>query len=363
MGVLKNIMDYDTVALDEENKAVVIIDQTLLPGRTELIALKTAQEIWDAIYLLKVRGAPAIGVAAAMGISILADGIEAEDFETFYEKFRGYREYLDSARPTAVNLSWALNRMEQTALKAGRMEKKPVAEVKEILHKEALAIRNEDIEVCRKIGENGLTLVKPGDGILTHCNAGQLATVKYGTATAPIYLGQERGYRFHVFADETRPLLQGARLTAYELSASGVDVTLICDNMSANVMSKGLVQAVFVGCDRVAANGDTANKIGTSLVAAAARYYGVPVYVCAPTSTIDMATPTGKEIHIEERPAHEITEMWYRERMAPEGIRVYNPAFDVTDHELIAGIVTEYGVARAPYTESLAEITGRRGIC
>jgi methylthioribose-1-phosphate isomerase len=250
--------------------------------------------------------------------------------------------------------------MEKTALRAGREEKKSVAEVKELLHREALAIRNEDIEVCRRIGENGLALVKPGDGILTHCNAGQLATVKYGTATAPIYLGQERGYHFHVFADETRPLLQGARLTAFELYSSGVDVTLICDNMSANVMSKGLVQAVFVGCDRVAANGDTANKIGTSVVATVAKYYGVPVYVCAPTSTIDMDTATGAEIHIEERPGTEVTEMWYKERMAPEGVKVYNPAFDVTDHELIAGIVTEYGVARAPYGESLKEIMNRK---
>ncbi len=356
MSTEKNIMSYDTVALDEDNKAVVIIDQTLLPGRTELISLKTAQEIWDAIYLLKVRGAPAIGVAAAMGIYVLAYDIEEDSFEAFYEKFRAHKEYLDSARPTAVNLSWALKRMERVALKAGREDGKSVAEVKEILHAEALKIRDEDIEVCRAIGENGLALVKPGDGILTHCNAGQLATVKYGTATAPIYLGQERGYNFRVFADETRPLLQGARLTSFELHSSGVDVTLICDNMSANVMSKGQVQAVFVGCDRVAANGDTANKIGTSVVAMVAKYYGVPVYVCAPTSTIDMATPTGAEIHIEERPDHEITEMWYKERMAPEGVKVYNPAFDVTDHELIAGIVTEYGVARAPYTESLKEI-------
>jgi methylthioribose-1-phosphate isomerase len=356
----KNIMDYETVALDEEKKKVVIIDQTLLPGQTKLIELGTAQEIWVAIYLLKVRGAPAIGVCAAMGIYILAEEICEEEFEAFYRSFKEYKDYLDSARPTAVNLSWALNRMEKTALRAGREEKKSVAEVKELLHREALAIRNEDIEVCRRIGENGLALVKPGDGILTHCNAGQLATVKYGTATAPIYLGQERGYHFHVFADETRPLLQGARLTAFELYSSGVDVTLICDNMSANVMSKGLVQAVFVGCDRVAANGDTANKIGTSVVATVAKYYGVPVYVCAPTSTIDMDTATGAEIHIEERPGTEVTEMWYKERMAPEGVKVYNPAFDVTDHELIAGIVTEYGVARAPYGESLKEIMNRK---
>lgn len=356
----KNIMEYDTVALDEESGSVVIIDQTLLPGRTELIRLKTAQEMWDAIYLLKVRGAPAIGVAAALGLYVLCKDIGTDDFEVFLGKLREYKDFLDSSRPTAVNLSWALRRMEQTAVRAGRDEGKPVEEVKEILHREALRIREEDIEVCHKIGEYGLELVKPGDGILTHCNAGQLATVKYGTATAPIYLGQERGYHFHVFADETRPLLQGARLTAYELYASGVDVTLICDNMSASVMAKGLVQAVFVGCDRVAANGDTANKIGTSVVAAVAKYYGVPVYVCAPTSTIDRNTATGAEICIEERPAQEVTGMWYKEPMAPEGVKVYNPAFDVTDHELIAGIVTEYGVARAPYTKSLAEIMDRK---
>jgi len=355
-----NIMDYDTVALDDENNAVVIIDQTLLPGRTELISLKTAQEIWDAIYLLKVRGAPAIGVTAAMGIYILSKKIGAEDFGSFYEKFCEYKEYLDSSRPTAVNLSWALRRMEAAALKAGKEENRPIAEVKEILRREALRIRDEDIQVCRRIGENGLLLVKPGDRILTHCNAGKLAAVKYGTATAPIYLGQEKGYAFHVYADETRPLLQGARLTAFELYSSGVDVTLICDNMSASVMSRGLVQAVFVGCDRVAANGDTANKIGTSVVAMVAKHYGVPVYICAPTSTIDMETPTGAEIRIEERPAHEVTDMWYKERMAPEGVKVYNPAFDVTDHELISGIVTEYGIARAPYTESLKAIMEKK---
>ena len=346
-------MDYDTVRLDDENNAVVIIDQTKLPGKIEIISLHTAQEIWDAIYLLQVRGAPAIGVAAAYGIYVLAKQMDTEDYDTFYREFVRQKEYLDSSRPTAVNLSWALNRM-QRVVEAHSGE--TVAQIKEALHRESVAIQEEDIWVCRMIGEHGLTLVKPGDGILTHCNAGQLATSKYGTATAPIYLGEERGYHFHVFADETRPLLQGARLTAFELQSSGVDVTLICDNMSATVMKNGWVNAVFVGCDRVAANGDAENKIGTSVVAAVAKYYGVPVYICAPTSTIDLNTPTGAEIKIEQRPAEEVTEMWYKERMAPEGIKVFNPAFDVTDHELIAGIVTEYGVARAPYTESLAAI-------
>ena len=346
-------MDYDTVRLDDENNAVVIIDQTKLPGKIEIISLHTAQEIWNAIDLLQVRGAPAIGVAAAYGIYVLAKRMDTEDYDTFYREFVRQKEYLDSSRPTAVNLSWALNRM-QRVVEAHSGE--TVAQIKEALHRESVAIQEEDIWVCRMIGEHGLTLVKPGDGILTHCNAGQLATSKYGTATAPIYLGEERGYHFHVFADETRPLLQGARLTAFELQSSGVDVTLICDNMSATVMKNGWVNAVFVGCDRVAANGDAANKIGTSVVAAVAKYYGVPVYICAPTSTIDLNTPTGAEIKIEQRPAEEVTEMWYKERMAPEGIKVFNPAFDVTDHELIAGIVTEYGVARAPYTESLAAI-------
>lgn len=358
----KSIMDYDTVALDEGQNAVVIIDQTLLPGRTELICLRTAREIWDAIYLLKVRGAPAIGVAAALGIYVLAREIPETDFEAFYARFREYKEYLDSARPTAVNLSWALKRMEAVALKAGRGAGKTVAEVKEALHREALKIWEEDIEVCRRIGENGLKLVSPGDGILTHCNAGKLATVRYGTATAPIYLGQERGCRFRVYADETRPLLQGARLTAFELAAAGIDVTLLCDDMCGSVMAAGLVNAVFVGCDRVAANGDTANKIGTSVVAAVAKYYGIPVYVCAPSSTIDLDTPSGREIQIEERPAHEVTEMWYKEPMAPEGVKVYNPAFDVTDHELIAGIVTEFGIVRPPYESGLKKVKEQTGV-
>ena len=377
----KTILDYETVDLDLETDELVIIDQTLLPGKTEIIRLKTAQEIWDAIYLLRVRGAPAIGVAAAFGIYILAKQIAVENhmlaecnvtgsnaeqetkvnladtYNLFYTEFVKKKEYLNSARPTAVNLSWALERMDRLCQ---AMKGQTIPDIIGSLQKEALEIKNEDIRVCKAIGEYGLSLVKPGDGILTHCNAGQLATCKYGTATSPIYLGHERGYGFKVFADETRPLLQGARLTAYELHSAGVDVTLICDNMASTVMKNGWVNAVFVGCDRVAANGDAANKIGTSGVAAIAKYYGVPVYICAPTSTIDMKTPTGAEIEIEQRPAEEITEMWYKERMAPEGVQVFNPAFDVTDHELIAGIVTEYGVATAPYEEAFKEIFAKK---
>ena len=349
----KNIMEYETVDIDIEKKELVIIDQTKLPGKTEILRLSTAKEIWDAIYLLQVRGAPAIGVSAAFGIYILATQIDASDFDSFYVEFSKQRDYLDSSRPTAVNLSWALKRMDAVCV---ANKDKYKEELLDILLKEAIAIKEEDIWVNKMIGEYGLELVKPGDGILTHCNAGQLATSKYGTATAPIYLGQERGYNFRVFADETRPLLQGARLTAYELHSSGVDVTLICDNMSAMVMKNGWVNAVFVGCDRVAANGDTANKIGTSVVATVAKRYGVPFYVCAPTSTIDMSLESGDLIPIEERKPEEVTEMWYKERMAPVGVKVFNPAFDVTDNDLIAGIVTEFGVARAPYTESLKEI-------
>jgi methylthioribose-1-phosphate isomerase len=349
----KTILDCDTVALDEENGALVIIDQTQLPTRIELKFLTDIEDIWEAIYLLKVRGAPAIGVAAAIGVYLAVKDLQTDSMEVFSKKFKKAKDYLASSRPTAVNLFWALDRME--AVVTGHMQC-GVGEVKELLHREAVNIRSEDIQVCRRIGEYALELVKPGAGLLTHCNAGQLAAVKYGTATAPMYLGQERGYGFRIYVDETRPLLQGARLTAFELQAAGMDVTLICDNMSSAVMKKGLVDAVFVGCDRVAANGDTANKIGTSVVAAVAKYYGIPLYVCAPTSTIDMSLPTGDKIPIEERSDDEVTEMWYEKRMAPAGVKVYNPCFDVTDHGLISGIITEYGMAKAPYEEAFREI-------
>ena len=349
----KNIMDYETVDFDPTSCELLLIDQTLLPNETKIIRLSTAKEIWDAIYLLKVRGAPAIGVAAAIGIYVLSARIEASTFEEFYTEFSKQKEYLDSSRPTAVNLSWALNRMDQICIAHKEL---PLPELLEVLKKEALAIKEEDTWVCKMIGEYGLTLVKPGDGILTHCNAGQLATSKYGTATAPIYLGHEKGYNFRVFADETRPLLQGARLTAYELHSAGVDVTLLCDNMCSMVMKNGWIDAIFVGCDRVAANGDTANKIGTSVVATVAKHYNVPFYVCAPTSTIDMSLEHGNLIPIEERKPEEITDMWYEKPMAPKGIKAFNPAFDVTDHSLITGIVTEYGIARAPYKEAFTEI-------
>ena len=341
---MATIFDMETVALDDQDSALLIIDQTQLPGRREILRLKDQKSIWDAIYLLKVRGAPAIGVAAAFGIYLAAKEIDEDTFDDFYKRFEEARDYLDSARPTAVNLSWALRRMD-SVVRENR--EKTVPEIKSLLLREANEIKAEDIRVCCSIGENGLKLLKPGMGLLTHCNAGQLATSKYGTATAPMYLGQERGYGFHVFCDETRPLLQGARLTAFELQEAGIDTTLICDNMAPSVMKQGWVDAVFVGCDRVAANGDAANKIGTSYVALAAKHFHIPFYVCA---------PTGADIHIELRPAEEVTEMWYEKRMAPEGVKVYNPSFDVTDAEFITAIITEYGVAYPPYDVSLKEI-------
>ena len=349
----KQVYDIETVMLDAANSELIIIDQTLLPADTVYIKLKTQKQIWDAIYELKVRGAPAIGVAAAYGIYLGAKDIMSTDYNSFYSEFIRLKAYLASSRPTAVNLFWALDRMDECVK---RNKNNAIADIKAALLIEANEIKEEDIWVCRTIGENGLTLVEPNIGILTHCNAGQLATAKYGTALAPIYIGHEKGYNFKVFADETRPLLQGARLTAYELNKAGVDVTLICDNMASMVMKNGWVQAVFVGCDRVAANGDTANKIGTSGVAILAKNYNIPFYVCAPTSTIDLSCKTGKDIHIEERKTEEVTEMWYEKRMAPDNIKVFNPAFDVTDEKFITAIITEYGIARAPYSESLKDI-------
>jgi methylthioribose-1-phosphate isomerase len=348
-----NIMDYDTVALDDEQNALVIIDQTRLPGHVEILSLKRQEDIHRAIYLLQVRGAPAIGVAAAIGVYLAALEIDSDDYGAFYSRFRKAKDYLAAARPTAVNLFWALDRMEKIVADSAGL---PVARIKTMLREEALAIRDEDVKTCHAIGEYGLSLINDGDGILTHCNAGQLATVKYGTALAPMHLGRERGYNFKVFTDETRPLLQGARLSSFELVSDDIDTTVICDNMASQVMKNGWVQAVFVGCDRVASNGDACNKIGTSGVAILAKYYGVPFYVCAPTSTIDMSIESGEDIVIEERPPSEVTDMWYRERMAPPGVKVYNPAFDVTDNALINAIITEYGIARFPYSDSLKKI-------
>lgn len=341
-----NIIDLKTVRLSQDGSTVIILDQTCLPESEVYVSLSSVEEVWDAIYRLKVRGAPAIGIAAAYGIYVCSRQITADTYEGFYNEFLRIKNYLASSRPTAVNLVAALNRMEKVV---AVHPMKSVLEVIQLLRAESEAIRAEDAAACRKIGENGLSLLRPKMGILTHCNAGHLAVSEYGTALAPVYLGEERGYSFKVFADETRPLLQGARLTAYELQKAGVDVTLICDNMVSAVMRKGWVQAVVVGCDRVAANGDTANKIGTSGVAILARYYGIPFYVLGPTSTIDPNCPDGDSIVIEERNPEEITDMWYASRMAPEGVKAYNPAFDVTPHDLITAIITEKGIVYPPF--------------
>lgn len=341
---------WETVSMDEKERALVIIDQTLLPGEVKMLHLTKQNEIWEAIKKLQVRGAPAIGVAAAFGLYLAALAIDKEEKSAFFEELKEAKEYLNSSRPTAVNLSWALNRMEEKAI---ANSDKSIEKIKEILREEAWKIKEEDSEMCRMIGEHALKLLKPGMGLLTHCNAGALATSKYGTATAAMYLGHERGYNFKVYCDETRPLLQGARLTSFELAEEGIDTSLICDNMAPTVMKKGWIDAVFVGCDRVAANGDTANKIGTSYVALAAKRFGIPFYVCAPSSTIDFQTKSGEEIVIEERDPEELRSMWYEKPMVSEKVKIFNPAFDVTPASDITAIITEKGIVYPDFEENL----------
>lgn len=309
-----------------------VLDQTKLPNEEIYFTPKTKEDYYYAIKTLQVRGAPAIGIFAGYAMAML-DGNKEE-----------LKAYLDSCRPTAVNLSYATSRM----LKAYKDGKN--------LLDEATAIHNEDIEMCRKISEYGLSLLHDGDGVLTHCNAGELATSKYGTGLGPLILGAEKGYNFHAYVDETRPLLQGARLTSYELEKAGIDTTLICDNMASLVMKQDKINAVLVGTDRIAANGDIANKIGTSGVAILAKYYGIPFYVLGPYSTIDYKCKTGDDIVIEEREQSEIKEMWYKKPMALPETKCYNPAFDVTDNSLITAIITDRGIIRAPYKESLERI-------
>ena len=324
----------------------MIIDQTLLPGRLRHIAVKTAEEMYDAIFSLRVRGAPAIGIFAAYSLYVLARTIETDDFERFSSKVASFAAYLNSSRPTAVNLSAQLRRMENLiAQKRGE----PIHVILEAMRNEAEKIQIEDIKMCLSISEYGLTLIKDGFGIMTQCNAGPLATSRYGTALGPILLGRERGMNFRAYTCETRPLLQGARLTAYELLNAGVDCTLICDNMAGIVMKEGKVDAVFAGCDRLAKNGDAANKIGTSSLAILAKHYNIPFYIFCPSSTMDPQCATGADIDIELRAPEEISEMFYKQPVAPKGITCYNPAFDVTAGSLITAIITEKGIFNAPY--------------
>ena len=343
----------DITPLKFEGDRLYILDQTRLPGAEEWLEPETADDIWDAIYKLKVRGAPAIGVAAGYGVYVAVKHEVPETVEEFRAVFDKVCEYIKGARPTAVNLMWAVNRIKN---KVDNTAVTSVNQALDIIRSEAAAIHAEDEAACRAMGEYGLTLLKPGMGILTHCNAGALATSRYGTCLSPIYLGMEKGYDFRVFADETRPLLQGARLTSWELNKAGVDVTLICDNMAATVMKQGKIDAVVVGCDRMAANGDGANKIGTSAVAILAKRYNIPFYMFVPTSTIDLETATGEDIVIEERDGKEIYEMWYERPMAPAGIKTFNPAFDVTCAGDITAVITEKGIAYPPYSESLRNL-------
>lgn len=331
MPQLDSVLALESVHLDDAGSAIILLDQTLIPVDMKYLTLTTQEPVWEVIYELRVRGG----------------------FRLFLCRISKGKAYLDSSRPTAVNLFWALDRLDSCAV---RNKDLSLEKLVKVLRAEAQAIRDEDEQVCLSIGEHGLSLLKPGMGLLTHCNPGTLATARYGTATAPMYLGQERGYNFKVFADETRPLLQGGRLTTYELQSAGIDVTVICDNMASIVMKNGWVQAVLVGCDRVAANGDTANKIGTSGVAILAKHYGIPFYVFAPLSTIDLNCATGDDIHIELRNPEEIRTKWYAKPMVPQEVKAYNPAFDVTDHSLITAIITEKGIAKPPYSKSLPQI-------
>jgi methylthioribose-1-phosphate isomerase len=333
---------------------VRFIDQTLLPGTFTHIETTDLDQMWIAIKTLQVRGAPAIGVAAAMAVAAVAQDSQLPDNEKVLSRVDSAVQYLATSRPTAVNLFWALERMKRVAhQKAGL----PTRTLQEQLVKEAMLIRDEDAAMCRAIGEHGATLLKDGSTVLTHCNAGGLATSELGTALAPVYVAKEQGKRVQVYADETRPLLQGARLTAWELMQNGIDVTLICDNTAAQVMKEGRINIVFVGADRIAANGDAANKIGTYGVACLARAHHIPFYVLAPTSTIDLATPTGDKIPIEERGREEIT-CGFGKLTAPADVKVYAPAFDVTPANLIAGIVCEKGIFRPSSGSSLREFLG-----
>ena len=331
------------------NGRIRLIDQTLLPNEFKQTYCDDLEAVWEAIKSLRVRGAPAIGIAAALGTVLGVWKSQAGNYAEFADELAGVTDYLGTSRPTAVNLFWALNRMTKTAEEHQHLS---IPRLKQVLLNEALAIIEEDRTMCRAIGEHGLQLLNEGDTILTHCNAGGLATSDYGTALAVMFTAHEAGKNISVYADETRPLLQGSRLTTWELMQAGIDVTLICDNMAAQVMKEGKIQCAVVGADRIAANGDAANKIGTYNVAILAQAHEVSFYVAAPTSTLDFSTETGDQIPIEERSPEEVTE-GFGKRTAPEGVKVYSPAFDVTPAHLITAIITEKGIARPPYTASL----------
>lgn len=327
------------------------LDQTRLPLEVMEERQDSVVQVWESIQQLKVRGAPAIGIAGAYGLVVAMQEKQGLSSTDYLKELQQQADYLDSSRPTAVNLHWALQRMVR---KAEPFAGESAGTIHQALTEEAIAIHDEDRALCRGIGEAGVSLIAEGSGVLTHCNAGSLATSELGTATAAMYLAHAQGTRFRVYADETRPLLQGARLTSWELQQSGLDVTLICDNMAATTMAEELIDLVIVGTDRVAANGDVANKIGTLGVAILAKHFGIPFYVACPYSTIDFNTPSGNKITIEERNADEVTSFGAK-RTAPEAMPVRNPAFDVTPAELVSGLITERGILRPPYSESLRQ--------
>ncbi len=332
-----------------------LIDQTLLPTEFTEIACKDVQTVWDAIKQLKVRGAPAIGIAAGYGMVVgLQTVSDSASKEEFFSRLKEVSDYLAGSRPTAVNLFWAIERIARTA-ESNR--DKSIAELKSILLTDAIAIHDEDREMCHAIGKFGAELLKDGQGVLTHCNAGGLATAEYGTALSVFFTAQDVGKNLHIFVDETRPLLQGSRLTAWELQHRKIESTLICDNMAAQVMREGKVQAVVTGADRIARNGDSANKIGTYGVACLAKAHNIPFYIAAPTTTFDLTIESGDEIPIEERASEEITN-GFNKQTAPDGVNVYNPAFDVTPAELIEAIITEKGIIQPVTVEEIQRVIG-----
>ena len=355
---LKQVTHIDNVRLSDDGRAVRILDQSLLPNETIYRELQTPEELYEAIATLRVRGAPAIGIFAGYALYVLALQTKATSYADFLAECQKNRDYLNSSRPTAVNLRHMLDRVLAVVQS---MPCADISAIQDAMGQMAKAIHEEDIAMCTAISEYGLSLVKAGDGILTHCNAGPLATSRYGTGLGPLFLAQERGIPLHAFCDETRPLLQGARLTAYELQRAGIDCTLICDNMASLVMKQGKINACFVGCDRVARNGDTANKIGTSGVAILAKHYGIPFYVLGPSSTIDFTCPDGDHIPIELRDGAEIKEKFFSKPSSLPEVKCYNPAFDVTDHELITAIVTEKGICYPPFAESFAKLFPGKG--
>lgn len=344
-------MDIRTIEW-KKNK-IKIIDQTKLPAKLEYLYIGNLKDLWQAIKVLKVRGAPALGAAAGLGVYLGIKGSKAGDFTGFMNEMDKAISYLGSSRPTARNLFWGLERMRKAALKN---KDKSVASIKRSLFEEAGKIIEEDRIACRKIGYFGAKLIGKHDIIMTVCNAGILATIDYGTALGVIYRAAEEGKHVKVYACETRPLLQGARLTVWELMKKGIDVTLNCDNMAATLMSQGKIDKVIAGADRIAANGDAANKIGTYSLAVLAHHHKIPFYIAAPASTFDLTIQTGKDIPIEQRKGEEVTDLFFKNKISHKNIKVYNPAFDVTPHNLITAIITDRGIIKPPYLKNIKKV-------